>query len=185
MRQLVLQERRDQRDEGGTAGAVVAAECRLPLRLDAILAVAHRHRAGAQWHRIEMRHEQQARARAIAGQRDDQVARLCRQGNARVRVVETDGARRDASFLERPHDLGADRLLLPGDAFHGEEPHQAVNGAVGVEGQVRIGMKGISGNSRPPLRGGTAAERRPPFLFYQRSPRSPPALALRGTVRYS
>ena len=92
--------------------------------------------AGAERHRVHVRHEQQpvlVAERAAAGQIDDQVAGLGRQRNARVGIVEADRLCRHADFLERRHDLLADLLLAAGHAFDGEKAHQPPDGGLGVD----------------------------------------------------
>ncbi len=78
--QLMLQQGSRQRHQAGDPGTVVAAQCRRAFRDDA-LALAHRHRAGTQRHRIEVGGEEQPRTGASARQRHDQVTRLRRQGD--------------------------------------------------------------------------------------------------------
>ena len=80
-----------------------------------------------------MRREQQPRARTRAGQIDDQVAGLRRQRDALVDVVEADGRRRHADFLQFVEDRRGDGRFLAGDPFHRQEPHQVLFGGLDVE----------------------------------------------------
>jgi hypothetical protein len=71
---------------------------------------------------------------ALPRQIDDEIAGLCRHGNACVGVVEADRARRHATFLQRRAELASDRGLLSGHSLDSEEAHEAVGGGFDVDG---------------------------------------------------
>ena len=66
MRQLVLEERRRQVDEHGTAGAIVAAESGFSFG-DDLFSFANRDGPGAERHRVHMRHEQKCGPGTVPG----------------------------------------------------------------------------------------------------------------------
>ncbi len=125
-----------ERREHAATGPVVAAERGLR-RVDDLAALPLRPGAGAQRHRIHVRHEQQPRLIAErAGSRkiDDQVSGLGRHRYPLVRVIEPDRALRHAGRPQRRADLAPDQCLAAGDAFDREKSHQALDGGVGVDG---------------------------------------------------
>ena len=134
VRQLVLDAAsRQATTSSAHAGAGIAAERGGAVGDDAV-ALAPRLGAGAERHGVEMGREQQPRSGPRSGQVDDQIARLGRQRNALVGVVEADGRRRHADLLQRVADGGGDVGLVSGDALDGEEPHQMVFGRGDIEG---------------------------------------------------
>ena len=56
-----------------------------------------------------------------AGQVSDQVAGLCRQGNAGIGIIQFDLLGREAGFSQCGLNFAADVFLFPGDAFNGKE----------------------------------------------------------------
>ncbi len=71
---------------------------------------------------------------APAGQIDNEIAGLCRHGNARIGVVEADRCRRHATFLQRRAELAPYRGLLSGHSLDSEEAHEAIGGGFDVDG---------------------------------------------------
>ena len=134
---LLPQELGGQRHQHGAAGAVVAAQSRLG-RVDDLLALPLRLRPGAQRHGVHVRHEEQPVGRlerAAAGQVDDEVAGLGRQGNAGVGIVEADGARGHAGLLQRRDQLLADLCFPAGHAFDRQEAHEALDRGLRVDNE--------------------------------------------------
>ena len=132
---LVAQKLGGKRHEHRATRAVVAAERRLG-RVDDLSSLPFRLRPGAQRHRIHVRHEEEpigTLERAPARQVDDEVARLGRQGNAGVGIVEADAARRNPGLLQGGHKLLADHRLLARHALDGKKAHQALGGSIRVD----------------------------------------------------
>ena len=131
------QQLRGQGRQHRTARAIVAAECRLR-RIDDLSSLALRPGTGAQRHSVHVRHEEQPIricSCTAARQIDDEVARLSGQGNARVSVIEADGARRNAGVLERGDQLLANHRFSSGHAFHGKEAHETPYSSFCVDGR--------------------------------------------------
>ena len=116
-------QRLGQAHQHAAAGAVVAAECGGAVRDDAA-ALHLRPGAPAQGNGVEMRREQQVRALGRAWQVDDQVARLRGHRNARVGIIEPNGAPRHAGLHQLVDHGLADGLLLTGHPVDGEKAHQ-------------------------------------------------------------
>jgi hypothetical protein len=117
-------------------GPVVAAERRLG-RIDDLAALPLRPGAGAQRHRIHVRHEQEAGLIAQGAgtwKIDDQVSGFGRHRYPLVRVVETDGAFRHAGLLKRRADVAPDQRLAAGNAFDRQKPHQALDCGIRING---------------------------------------------------
>jgi hypothetical protein len=132
MRQVVLEERLDQRHEQRAARPVVAAERGGAVAHDPV-ALAPGLGAGAERHGVEVGGEQEPRPGPGAGQVDDQVAGLGRQGDARGHVVEADRGGRHAERDEIVADRLGDGLLLARHAFDGEVAQQVGLGRGDVE----------------------------------------------------
>jgi len=71
---------------------------------------------------------------APAGQIDNEIAGLCRHGNACVGVVEADRGRRHATFLQRRTEFASYCCLLSGHSLDSEEAHETVGGGFDVDG---------------------------------------------------
>ncbi len=123
MRQLVLEQGFDHCDEERDAGAGITAKRGGPVRDNAI-ALTPRLGARAQRHGVEMCRKKQTRPGPGSGNVDDQIARLGRQRDALVGVVEANGGRRHADLLQGVADGRGDIGFVSGDALDGEEPHQ-------------------------------------------------------------
>src|SRR5262245_42347788 len=149
MRELLCQQVCDQIYQARTSGTVVAAQCRGPIRNDAI-AFPRRLGASTQGHRVEMRREQPARSRHGSREIDEEIAGLRRQRNARVRVIEADAASWYAGIAQRIDDDLADLLFLTSDSFDGEELHQQIDSIVRIEIQPHRFALVMPGEGKPP-----------------------------------
>ena len=76
------------------------------------------------------------RPRIRAGQRHKEIAGLRRQRNAFVGVVVTNGAARHADRFQLAGHGAGDGFFLPGDALHGQEALQAIDGCILVEREI-------------------------------------------------
>ncbi len=84
-----------------------------------------------------MRHEKQTRLVVQRpGQGDDEVARLGRQRNVRIGIVEVDGAARHAGFDQGGGDGGTDGFLVPRRPLNRQEPEQTLDGRLAIEAEV-------------------------------------------------
>jgi len=99
-----------------------------------------------------MRHEHDAgriAQRAPPGNVDNQVARLGRQRNLLVGLVEADGTLSDTGLLERSGDLLPDGTFLTRDALDGEKTHQPLSGSVPIDGVHGCSPVRLASSRRP------------------------------------
>ena len=158
MVELLPDELGRERRKHAATGPVVAAERGL-CRVDDLAALPLRPGAGAQRHRVHVRHEQQPRLiaeRAGARKIDDQVSGLGRHRYPLVGVIEPDRALRHAGRPQRRADLAPDQCLAAGHAFDRQKSHQALDGGVGVDGHGIASFNGrfCRGHARLPWRAG-------------------------------
>ena len=123
------------RREYRAPGAIIAPERGLG-RVDDLPSLQLRFCARAQRYGIHVRQEQQPACVlefASARQLDNEVARLGRQRNALVRIIEADRARRNAGLPQSRNQLLADLRFPSGNALNGEKAQQPIDGGISVE----------------------------------------------------